>query len=181
MLVGFETDGEAPKVHDLLPEDVWTEILRLRTSLKVGLDEALRFRAELGGVGGAYDTLSDKARARVAVAAGGGAQMVMGPFQYSVTRAEVLGRGRENSEVFWRLDGQEYVQHEEPYLGCVLRVPAATEAVRARGAMIAYSQFDFLGADLTDWPRRFRKKLRSFFGRGIPLESTRTWEDVVTR
>jgi adenylyltransferase/sulfurtransferase len=180
--VGFEAGRKGqspPQIHDLCPDDVWVEILGLKTQLRLGLDEALKFKAGLAGSQNVYQSLSGEAQARVAVEAAGGARLVVGPFAYSVSRRQVSGRGRENSEVFWHLDGQEYVEKEEPYLALVLRVPESLNVVNASGELIAYQQFDFLGAHLKDWEGSFRDKLKSFFSRGLPLENTASWKNIL--
>ena len=178
--VGFEGSGAEPKVHDLYPEDVWTRLLSLQGQLQLGLDETLKFHAGLEYSQTVYQALSEEVQVKVTAEVTGGIRMVIGPFNYSVSRPTVLGRGRENSEVFWRLDGHEHVQREEPYLAVVLRVPQAVNGVNAKGELRAYHQFDFLGANLSDWTGSFRKKLRSFFSNGIPLEAKTRWDHITT-
>lgn len=180
--IGFEADdGMPPKAHDIYPETTWTEILQLQTDLNLGIDESLRFRAGVEGLEGAYQQLSGEAQVKVGLEAEGGLKLVVGPFQYGVQRAGVLSTGLEGSEVFWQLDGHEHVQREEPYLAVVLRVPEKAKAVNAQGALIAYHDFDFLGAHLTDWKGDFRDKLRTFFSKGIPLEKTSSWQAITAQ
>jgi hypothetical protein len=180
--IGFKAGSnkeDPPKAHDIYPENSWAEILKLQPHLNLGLDESLRFWAGLEQSEISYQALSGKAQARIGIAAEGGAKLVIGPFNYSVQRAEVLSTGLENSEIFWQLDGQRHVQKEEPYLAVVLRVPKKIKNIKAEGSLIAYHDFDFWGAHLTDWWGDFRPKLQSFFSKGVPLEATAKWEHVL--
>jgi hypothetical protein len=175
-----EESGLQPKVHDIYPDDVWTDILKVQTHLKLGLNAELSFRAEMAPTEAAFLALSGEAQAKLAAVAGGAVQFLVGPFNCDVRRPLVLGRGREGSNVFWQLDGQEYVQREEPFLAVILRVPNETGPINAQGRLIAYHKFDFLGAHLVDWKGVFRDKLRSFFGKGIPLESAVIWRNAIS-
>jgi hypothetical protein len=176
--LGFDGVGAEVKVHDLYPEDVWSQLLSLETQLQLGVDANLQFRASLDHTGAIYQKLSTEVRTRIAAEGSGGARLVVGPFNYRVSRPEVLGRGRENSQVFWRLDGSQRVQQEEPYLAVVLRVPQAVERVDAAGELRVYHKFDFLSSDLREWAEKFRDQLRAFFSNGIPLPAQAQWDDI---
>jgi len=176
--IGFDCAGAEAKVHDLYPEDAWVQLLSLETQLQLGVDETLQFRASLDHTGTVYQKLSAEVRTKVVAEGSSGARLVVGPFNYRVNRPDVLGRGRENSQAFWRLDGSQRVQQEEPYLAVVLRVPQAVERVDAAGELRAYHKFDFLSSDLREWAGDFRDKLRAFFSNGIPLPAQAHWDNI---
>lgn len=176
--VGFEAKGCQPKVHDIYPEDAWSQVLQARLELRLGIDEELKFRASAERLNAACKALSAEAQAKLKVEVQSGTHLLAGPFQYSVSRPTVMGRGLENSEVFWRLDGKAHVQCEEPYLAVVLRVPKEAEPLTAAGELRAYQNFDFLGANLSDWAGHFRQKVLTFFNRGLPLETKTTWRNI---
>jgi hypothetical protein len=114
--------------------------------------------------------LSGEAEAKIEATAGTAGQLAVGPFHVDIRRPQVLATGREGATVFWQLDGQEFVQFEEPYLAAVLRIPKQSGPIQAQGRLIAFHKFDFLAANLTDWMSNFREKVRSFISNGIPLE-----------
>lgn len=116
-------------------------------------------------------------QAKVEASAGGLLRLDLGPFDYSVQRPEVMARGREGAEAFWRLDGRQHVHIAEPELAVVLRVPKDAGPIGAEGRLTAYHRFDLLDADLADWGGSLREKLRSFFSQGIPLSHAMRWPD----
>ena len=171
--------GPGPKAHDIYPDDIWSQILQLHTQLQVGVNAELSFQAEIEPIKATYPPLSGEAKAHLAVSTSGNSQLVVGPFNCGVDRPKVLGRGRGNSKVFWQLDGEKYVQREEPYLAVILQVPHTTQAINAQGRLIAYHKFNFLEAHLADWKGVFREKLRSFFSNGLPLGDVAIWKNVL--
>jgi hypothetical protein len=188
--VGFEEP--AVKVHDICPANAWVNVLQTTTSLTLGIDENLSFTADfsLDPAGAAYTALSDAAeegtrqrgggiRAGVGATAAGGMNVVLGPFTYQIWRPQVLTVGRENTEAFWHLDGGEQVQRQEPYLALVLRAPKSVQVLPAQGALIAYHDYNRLGADRRDWWHKLRDKVKAFLQGGLPLESERRWENVL--
>ncbi len=174
---GMVTDGSEPKIHDIYPEEAWIDVLKSQTGLQIGLDEGLKFYAGLKQTDLTYQTLSGRAKARVSVNAKGIAQMVVGPFQYSVSRSQVYSRGVENSQAFWRLDGRAHVEREKPSLSVVVRVSKDVTQLFSSAEFKVYQQFDFLGADMKDWGGDLRDKVKSFFSVGIPRCIKATWEN----
>ncbi len=180
--IGF--DNPTVKIHDIYPENSWTEVLKVQTVLNMGLNEGLHFRAALGlsSTELTLEKLSAAGQADLGVdlTVAGGAKFVAGPFTYQVWRPEILAVGRENVEAFWQMDGDEHVQQQEPYLGLVLRVPKDVQSVNATGEMIAYHDYNRLGADKKDWWKKLRPKLKAFFQGGIPLQNQKIWKDILT-
>lgn len=168
--VGFSGGGNA-KIHDLYPDEVWAQLMAVQTGFRLGLDESLSFKAQLPEPAATPPgpTLPADLQGKIAINADGLLRLDLGPFDYSAERPEIMARGREGSDAFWRLDGKQHVHTSEPQLAVVLRVPKGTGPVDAEGRVIAYHRFDLLGADLADWGGDMREKLRSFFSQGIPL------------
>lgn len=176
-----ETDfHRCPIVYEIFPEDVWMEILGFQDHLKLGLDENFSFRAEVEKLEGQWEQLSGAAQAKLAVQAGGGARLVVGPFSYHIRRAKVQGRGRLDVESFWRLDSKEFVDEEDVLLSVVLMVPKDRgQTVNAVGELKAYHDFQIWSADvLKDWIRHFRPVLKAFFGVGAVVTAKMEWEDL---
>ncbi len=162
--------GTIPKAHAIYPESVWDEILKMQISLNLGLDESLTFKAGVKKSETALANLSSDIRGKVAATADGKVKLAAGPFNYSVYREIALSRGRENNQVFWRLNTHEQVQKEEPFLAVVLRAPREIKRIQPRGAMIAYTEFNFGGAPLSKWFGKFREKVQAFIKNGLPQE-----------
>jgi hypothetical protein len=176
--LGFNSNDA--KIHDLYPDDEWTDILNVQTRLSLGIDDELNFKAafEPNELKTEFPKLPELASAKVDLKINGKFSLVAGPFDYHVWRTKVIARGRENTEAFWQLDGDSKVQQQEPHLAVVLRVPKRVKNLSAQGALIAYHDFDFWGAHLRDFWGDFRGKLKTFFSNGVPIESERKWDNI---
>jgi hypothetical protein len=177
---GEVSPQKRPLIHELFPDDVWTDVLSIQEDLRVGLDENLEFRAQVEPLKGRWAMLSGDAQARLALHAGGTAKLVAGPFSYHIRRAKIRARGRRNVESFWRLDGNTHVDEEDVVLGVVLMVPKGRrDPVWATGQLRAYHDFQVWSADIfKDWTRHFGDGLRAFFGAGTVLGAQMKWEDI---
>lgn len=179
--IGF--DVPQAKIHAICPANAWVDVLNLQTSLSLGLDETLAFAANLGlaptALAAGNLSASGQAEVGVGTQASGGLKLVLGPFEYQVWRPQSLAVGRENAEAFWHLDGGERVQQQEPYLAVVLRVPKAVETLSASGELIAYHDFNRLGADHKDWWKKLRAQVRAFLQGGIPYENQQRWANIL--
>lgn len=179
--LSFSTSGqtERPKAHDIYPASRWEDILKMEADLRLGLDVELKFQANLEPAELIYRNLAGQGQARGGLAVASDTNLAIQAAQAVVQRPQLISRGEESHDIFWHLEGYQYVQVEEPYLGVVLRVPKESQAVHAQGALIANHRFNIWGAHLTDWWGALRPKVQSFFNKGVPLEQTKRWQDIL--
>lgn len=165
-----------PVVYDLFPHDKWAKIISASPKLSLGLDTSLRFQAETKGV----DILGNQIDGALSTNIEAGAGLVLGPYEYTIRRANIRTRGRLNVEAFWRLDGREHTDEEDICLEVVLMTPKRRKVVmHARGELRAYHDFQVWTADIfKDWLPHFGKALRSMLGNGIPVISTTKWPNL---
>ena len=180
--VGF--DDPTVKIHAICPPNAWVNVMQTDMSVTLGLDERLDFAAQLGlsptqvNVDNLAATGADNVG--VGVEASGGLKFVFGPYAYQIWRPQRLAVGRENAEAFWHLDGGEQVQKQEPYLALVLRVPKTVTTLSASGELVAYHNYNQLGADHKDWWKHLREKVKAFFQGGIPYQNQARWENILS-
>lgn len=163
-----ETAERRPIAHDIYPASEWETLAKANMKLEVGITEGLEFKAKSPGL----VILGAEAAARLDAGAG----FVFPPRDYCIKRAKVLSRGREDCEVFWRLDGDSFFEADEPRLGVVLKVPKGVTQVRAVGILAAYRSFNTLSADLADLVGYLGQRVKTFFEKGAPLVDRREWE-----
>lgn len=156
-----------PVAHDVYPASDWETLARANLRLEVGVTEALEFRARLAGPPIPGVDVSGKLAS--------GASFVFPPRDYCVKRARIVSRGRDDCEVFWRLDGASFFEEDEPRLGLILKVPRGTTP-RASGLLAAYRSFRSLSADLGDLVSYLGDRVRTFFEKGAPLVDRKEWE-----
>lgn len=177
-----ENISERPVIHEIFPEDIWTEILRFQDNINLGLNENLVFKTEIDKIEGNWQKISNKALAKVAVKTENQANLVIGPFSYSLRRSEVMARGRFDVECFWRLDGSKYVAEEDVLLGLVLAVPKKRKKpVTAKGLLKTSHDFQIFTADIfKDWIPQFSEILKSWLNQGAFITYQEDWTNILS-
>lgn len=179
--VGF--DNPSVKIHAICPPNAWVNVVNTEMSVTLGLDETLSFVAHFGlsptQVSAENLTASGSADVGVGTEASGRLKFVFGPYAYQIWRPKRLAVGRENAEAFWHLDGGEQVQKQEPYLALVLRVPKTVDLLSASGELVAYHDYNRLGADRKDWWKDLRPKVQAFLRGGIPYQNQASWDNIL--
>jgi hypothetical protein len=165
-----ERPERRPLAHDIFPGSDWETLAKATMHLEIGITEALEFRAKA-----AVPSLAS-AGAEGKLDAGAG--FLFPPRDYHVKRARLLSRGKDGSEVFWRLDDESFFEEDEPRLGVILKVPKGVTPVKAKGVLAAYRSFNKLGADLGDLVDYLSERVRSFFRRGMPLVDRGEWDGL---
>lgn len=164
--------GEKPErrslAHDIFPGSDWETLAKATMHLEIGITEALEFRAKAA--------VPSLATAGAEGRLDAGAGFVFPPKDYHVKRARLLSRGKDTSEVFWRLDDESFFEKDEPRLGVILKVPKGVTSVKAKGVLAAYRSFNKLGADLGVLVDYLSERVRSFFKKGAPLVDRGEWE-----
>lgn len=163
-----EDSVRRPVAHDIFPSSAWETLARATMRLEVGVTEALEFRAKAAAPPIASAGVEGKLDA--------GAGFVFPPRDYHVKRARIVSRGKDDSEVLWRLDDESFFEEDEPRLGVILKVPHGAAPVKAKGVLVAYRSFKTLSADLGDLMDYLSDRVRNFFKKGAPLVDQREWE-----
>ncbi|MEW6735008.1 MAG: hypothetical protein AB1489_27200 [Acidobacteriota bacterium] len=162
--------------YEIMPDDVWAEILSFQDEIALGIDENLQFTAQVDRSHIQLSSLSAEAKVRVGLDTSAIAKLAIGPFHYCLRRSKIRARGRGNSALFWRLDGQKYIDEEDITLGIILMVPKSRSTpIPVIGALKAYHHFQLLSAELKDWFNDFPATLRSLILGGVPVEHTLEW------
>lgn len=175
-----DSPDEPPKAHDIYPESQWAEILKVETNLNLGLDVELKFNTQLEPGELVYQNLAGQAQVKAGLSVQSSTKLIVKALEGMVQRPQILTAGVEGRDIYWHLEGYNYVQVQEPYLGIVLRVPKQHGGVNAQGGLIANHRFDLWGAHLTDfWWGKFRDKVQSFFQKGVPLSDEKNWPNIL--
>lgn len=172
----FEADGGAT-TFDLLPDQDFATRFNMNARLDLGIDAGMRFSAEapvlavgVPGVAGASAAASAKANA------GAKAKLVVGPFDYRVTAANVKHSPPGLDHAFWRLDSAEYVDERDPGLRVVLRIPKATESMKVTVTIQARRYFSLMSARFQEAVRSLPDAVANFFKGGTPLGDRGIWD-----
>ena len=169
--------ADLPVAHEIFPQPRWKHLLSAHTSLEVGVDEGLSFKADASSL--PVGAASLPATAALTVSAKASAGFVAGPFTYTVRRPEIRASGQGDAQVVWRLEGSGVVDEERPSLGIVLKVPQAVEDVEILGAFKARHSFNVLAATFGELLDYVRKTTRTFFRAGAPVSDTHRWVNVI--
>lgn len=165
-----------PRALLLLPDRKFKQLLELSDSLTLRIGENFEFEAETGdlsaSVGGAGGSLS----AGVDVAAAGKLGLTVGPFTYTLKKAQVENSSAGSEKVFWRVTGSEFFQESAPQFVVVLQVPKSVASVRIAGALQAYSHFNLGAAGLSEALKYLGDRLANFFRKGAPVRDAREWD-----
>jgi hypothetical protein len=105
-----------------------------------------------------------------------GTQVAFGPIDFRAVAARVDHTAPGLEKVFWRLDGSEFFQENQPELIVVLQVPHEVTSATVRGVLQAYRRFNLFPAPLQAAIRQLPEALRVFFQQGAPLADYKTYE-----
>jgi hypothetical protein len=166
--------GEPPKrrplAHDIFPASSWETLANATMRLEIGITEGLKL--------GAKAALPPIAEAGAEARLDAGAGFAFPLREYQVRKARIVSRGKDDCEVFWRLDDTHLFEKDDLPLGVILKVPRGVTPVRAKGVLVADRSFQTLSADLGVLMRHLSERVRSFFRKGAPLTDSKEWELV---
>ena len=158
-----------PVAYQIFPQEAWEPVIRASQGLSVGLDENFQFMTPVVSVPGI-------AEAGVGLAAGGQAQLILGPFNYDIRRPKIISRGIGNAIVRWRLDGEKNFEHEEPRLAVVLQTPKTVDEMTIIGVLKASKRFHPFTAHVRHLAQYVRERTRNFFDQGAPIARESVWD-----
>lgn len=173
---GASAAHSRPKAYEILPMKRFQTLLEVSDHLEVRLDENFEFSAKSGKLEAELLGAGGKLDAGVDVKAAAGMGVVAGPFVYSIRKAKIEHTPTGMESVFWRLDGPEFFQENDPPIVVIAQVPIETKEVKIAAAMQAYRHFNYLSAPLQDAIKELPKALRGFFKGGLPLRDEASWD-----
>ena len=104
-----------------------------------------------------------------------GGEVGVGPLAVRMVAARVDHTAEGLEKVFWRLDGAEFFEENQPELVVVLQVPKGVETFDVVGVLQAYRRFNLFPAGLQAAVRQLPEALRVFFSGGAPLSAQTTY------
>jgi hypothetical protein len=165
-----------PKAYQILPEKKFQTLIETSMHLEVHIDENFEFNAQakiphvnLGPAGGKLDA---GVNAKVA----GGLGSVVGPFVYRMKRAKIDHTPIGMEQVFWRLDGTEYFQDDDPPLIVILQVPKEIREVKLAAALRAFRYFNRASASFQQAVRELPLRVQTFITQGMPVDRKKAWD-----
>ena len=171
-----------PKVFDILPNRRFDTVMRAgaHVLLSVGADghfsvETPEITASLPPAGLVSAGAGAQAQASV------GAQAGFGPVQFRAVAARVDHSAEGLDKVFWRLDGAEFFQENQPELVVVLQVPHGVDTATVVGVLQAYRRFNLFPAGLQAAIRQLPEAFRVFFAQGAPLDARTIYDLTLPR
>ncbi len=166
-----------PKAFDILPNR------RFDTVMKAGVQVALGVGAD-GHFSVATPDVALGSAAGGSLQAGAGVQasgslatnLALGPVQFRSVAAKVDHSAEGLEKVFWRLDGSEFFQENQPELVVVLQVPKGVTSGTVVGVLQAYRRFNLFPAGLQAAIRQLPEAMRVFFAGGSPLAAQASYD-----
>jgi hypothetical protein len=162
---GVPEDHLRPCAQMILPDKKFRQLLELSDSLSIKIGENFEFEAAHPDV-----------PVEVEIGAAGKLGFMVGPFKYTLKRAQLDHSGSGTEKVFWTLDGVEFFQEDDPTLIVVLRVPKGVDQVKIAGALQAYHGFNLLAATMGETISYLGKRLANFFRKGAPIQDLQEWD-----
>lgn len=171
-----------PRAFDILPNRRFDAVLKAgaHALLSVGADGHFTVGTPDVSVpvpGGAVVAAGAGAQAKASV----GTHVEFNPVEFRAVAARVDHTAPGLEKVFWRLDGSEFFQENQPELIVVLQVPLEVESATVVGVLQAYRRFNLFPAGLQAAIRQLPEALRVFFQQGAPLADRRTYEVALPR
>ena len=171
-----------PKAFDILPDRRFDTVLKAgaHARLSVGADGHFTIRTPdiaIPVTGGAMLAAGAGAQAEASVETH--VEFAPVDFRAVVARVDHTAPGLE--KVFWRLDGAEFFQENQPELVVVLQVPHEVENATVVGVLQAYRRFNLFPSGLQAAIRQLPEALRVFFQQGAPLADRRTYQIALPR
>jgi hypothetical protein len=170
---------KCPVVFQIYPEEEWQDVIRASHGLAVGLDEHLEFKVDMDRLTAVLPELTPAEKTKIAHKATGTAKLMVGPFNYCIRRPKIVSKGRGNVKVHWRLEGEEYFEHEESRLAVVLQVPKEVSNIDAVGVLKASKDFRFFTPRLHHLLPHLTEQARNFFKAGAPIVNKMPWQNII--
>jgi hypothetical protein len=164
-----------PKAYQILPDKKFQQLLELSDSLDVRLNENFQFSAQASPQKVTSAIGSVGAGAGIDAKGAGSMGLVVGPFTYSIKKAQIDHTPVGMEMVRWRIEGAKFFQEDSPELIVVVQVPKGTGEVDVAAALEARRYFNYGAAGLQDVVKRLTEKFRKFFEDGMPLKHQVRW------
>jgi hypothetical protein len=171
-----------PKAFDILPSRRFDAIFKVGAHARLSVGADGHFNVQTPDVAvplgpGGELTAGAGARANASV----GANVGIGPVEFRAVKARIEHTAPGLERVFWRLDGAQFFQENQPELVIVLQVPRGLEKVSVVGVLQAYRRFNLFPAKLQAMISQLPEALRAFFRNGAPLADQQSYDLVLPR
>jgi hypothetical protein len=165
-----------PKAFDILPSRRFDAIFNVGAHVQLGVGADGHFDVRTPDVSVPLEPGGELAagaglRARASV----GADVGVGPVAFRAVKARIEHTAPGLERVFWRLDGAQFFQENQPELVLVLQVPRSVEHASVVGVLQAYRRFNLFPAGLQAAIRQLPEALRVYLQNGAPLADQRTY------
>jgi hypothetical protein len=184
MRIEFNKEDAAPlrpKAFQIFPDKRFQTLFEANQELKIGIDANFELAAKSGKIGIPLGEAEGKIHVYTGANAAAKMGLVFGPYVYKVKKAAIDHNAPGMEWVFWRLDGAEFFQEDNPELIVVAQVPKDTKAVVIEAKLQAYRNFNFAAANLRQLVFNLPKGLRAFFQGGIPTQPDEKNWDITSR
>jgi hypothetical protein len=184
-----QNDGTPrPRARAILPDRKFRDLASLNNSIELKLGQNLDFEASAklpelpaavaaaATAAGLPATLNANTGLNIKDAVSVGA--VVGPYTYTLRKAELDHRGEGTEKVWWKIDGADFFQDGEPVFVVVLQIPKGIQTVKVAAAMQGYLKFDW-ASGLTAAVTYIGDQLRRFLQSGAPVPAKQEWEFTV--
>ena len=165
-----------PKAYQILPDKKFQTKLNLQGHVEVRLDENFEFSAATQTLQANYGPVQGKVGASVDAKVAAGLGTVLGPFEYSMKKAQIDHTPVGMEMVRWDLNGAEFFQDDSPPLIVIFQVPQETMEVKIVAAMQAYRYFNLANATFQQAIKELPRKFREFFTSGMPVYKDASWD-----
>lgn len=170
--------AKRPVAYQIFPQEEWQSVIHAWQGARVGLNESLEFKLDPIQATAKLPELDLPAQAEIKLKMAGQAGLVFGPFDYDIKRPKIISRGQGNVKVYWRMESEKVVTHEEPRLGVVLQVPKDVSRVDAIGVLKALPTFHYFTADVRNVAELMSRVGGNFFRKGAPVTDDMPWDDI---
>ena len=165
-----------PKAYQILPEKKFQTLIERSTHLEVHIDGNFEFNAKAHEPKVQAGPIEGQVNAGVDAKVVAGFGSVVGPFVYRLKRANIDHTPIGLEQVFWRLDGAEFFQDDDPPLIVILQVPKQTKEVKIAAALKAFRYFNRANASFQQKVRELPQRFQAFFTQGMPVDKKQMWD-----
>lgn len=166
-----------PRVHSLLPDKQFRDTFGVSAEVKLGVGADLQFSAGIPPLPLAPFGVPVDFAANAKVSSGAKAELLAGPFHYTVRVPVVKNVGVGLDVARWRLENASVVDEKDPGLRAIVKMPRdAPLELEVSAALRARRYFNSFDAGLQTAIRDLPARFRNFFTNGTPIAASATWD-----
>ncbi len=172
-------DGDGhltPRAHMILPDKKFKTLMALNDSLDIQIGEDFEFQAATPEIKGDIGVASGSGKADVSAKAAGKLGLMVGPFSYTMKKAQIERSDAGTEKVFWRITGAEFFQENTPTFIVVVQVPKEAKQVQVAAALKAYHEANIGAMGIGEFIGFLQERVANFFKQGAPLGDTHAYD-----